>query len=144
MTMLLLFGGIALSAGATLMLALLVADCLRPRGIEADGRRPAGRRPGRWLWTIMLAGSFLLGLNGLAIWTSQKAGPPREAEGPPALRRERTLRLPFLILIRHDVIAATGDPLDASTTFTLQVPWLFLLGAGLYGRVGRRPPPPAS
>lgn len=134
--------GVLLSlAGAALTLAL-ARNCLRRDAVPAlryGARTLRGRRL-RWVWVVVLAGGFAAGVEGVTVVSRDRARIVEPGAGKAVPAPGRTVvRVPFYTRSR-EVRPAPGagraggaSPAVASVLEErLELPWPFVLAAGLY------------
>ncbi|MCK5411113.1 MAG: hypothetical protein KAJ67_03400 [Gemmatimonadetes bacterium] len=121
--------GVSLSVLAALLFVLLLTDWRRRTG--------RGGRLVRWVWPPLLTASFLGGLYGTPIRTLTNSEPAVAEYAVPAETRRSTVRMPFYVLTRTEERPPFGAWTLRETTKRLQLPWILLLGSGIYVTAAR-------
>lgn len=121
--------GVSLSVLAALLFVLLLTDWRRRTG--------RGGRLVRWVWPALLTASFLGGLYGAPIRTLTESELDAAEIAVPAETRRSTVRLPFYVLMRTEERSLFGAWTLRETSKRLQLPWILLLGSGIYAAAAR-------
>ncbi len=121
--------GVSLSVLAALLFVLLLTDWRR--------RTKRGGRLVRWVWPALLTASFLGGLYGTPIRTLTKSELAVTERAVPAETRRSTVRMPFYVLTRTEERFPFGAWTLRETSKRLQLPWILLLGSGIYVAAAR-------
>lgn len=136
--------GLALSALSFLLLLWLLRDWWRRVRGRAPWAPAMGPAAVRWGWPALLTAAFVAGLWGIPLLErSEATGEAAAGELPVAEVAVSELRLPFYVQESSIVRGFDGSRLSGGRRrIVLQVPWPFLVVAGLYGLAalhGRRP-----
>ena len=121
--------GVSLSVLAALLFVLLLIDWRRRTG--------RGGRLVRWVWPALLTASFLGGLYGPPIRTLTQTEPAVTEHALPVETRRSTMRMPFYVLTRTEGRSPFGAWTLQETSKRLQLPWILLLGSGIYVAAAR-------
>ena len=106
-------------------------------GVRVGFPRSLGARLVRWVWPALLTASFLGGLYGTPIRTLTQTEPAVTEHALPVETRRSTMRMPFYVLTRTEERSPFGAWTLQETSKRLQLPWILLLGSGIYVAAAR-------